>query len=456
MSIQVVCACGKQYWVEDTCGGRHARCSACGRALDVPDPGEAEEVALEDDELPAPAALDLDHLHLKDEPPPGDGTDLWEGHDRHDRHHAGPAPVAEVDDDPAADYHMTAESELLPDRLPGEAEGEVRVVGELERFHLVDEDAVVTCVAGAADNEHVLAGLAEEVYVLNLKTGKTAYTFEKHEEPVTCVAFAPDGRLALSGDEDGGLAVWEVAGGRHAHWLEGHEGAVLSVAVAADGQHAVSGGQDASLRMWELATGRQLARFGDRAPVTRAVFSPDGALILSGNERGEVCLWDVSRGGLLRELTGPVLGRITSVGFTAGGVTALAAGSRLARPGPPLVGQWDATYGKRLACFDAPTRNRTTIRCTAFSPDGQYLLAGGGYTSEGEDGGGLRVLYTPVRLWSVERGTALRTFQGHMRTTARWTPGMPLATVHCVAICPDGRRGLSGGDDGRVEVWGLI
>jgi WD40 repeat protein len=451
MSIQAVCSCGKQYWVDDKLGGKRARCPACGQVMDVPNPTEAEEVAVEDD-APAPAA---DRLALTEEPPPSKGGDLWDEPDRGAKQ-TPPARAAAEDDDSGAGYALTAESAMLQDRLPGQETGEIRVAGELGNYYLVDGDVVVSCVACSVDNEHILAGLEEQVHVLNLKTGKKAYCFEKHEDAVRCVAVSPDSRLALSGDEDGGLLLWDIAGRRALRWLEGHRRAVLSIAFAAHGLYAVSGGQDGTLRIWEVATGRQLARFEDRAEVTRAVFSPDGALILSGNGRGEVCLWDVARGGLLRELKGPALGGITSVSFTADGTAALAAGARLVRAGPPPVSKWDVARGRRLACFDEPTRNKTTIRCTAFSPDGNYLLAGGGYLSEVDYGGETRTMYTPVRLWSVEHGTLRRTFQGHMRGSIRWTTGTPLATIHCVAIAPDGRRGFSGGDDSRVEVWGLM
>jgi hypothetical protein len=56
----------------------------------------------------------------------------------------------------------------------------------------------------------------------------------------------------------------------------------------------------------------------------------------------------------------------------------------------------------------------------------------------------------------------MRAFDGHMgKRRAHWgekllgIDAMPLATIHCAAVSADGTRGLTGGDDGRVEVWGL-
>jgi WD40 repeat protein len=85
--------------------------------------------------------------------------------------------------------------------------------------------------------------------------------------------------------------------------------------------------------------------------------------------------------------------------------------------------------------------------------------------------------YTPVFLWNTDSGSVARTFRGHVRwkNTLYETMGairrengglvtnsndlypdrFPTASIHCVAISPDGRKGISGANDGTVRVWGL-
>jgi small GTP-binding protein len=68
-----------------------------------------------------------------------------------------------------------------------------------------------------------------------------------------------------------------------------------------------------------------------------------------------------------------------------------------------------------------------SINDYAFSPDGKRALSGSGDRS--------------VRLWDLETGRCLRTFNGHTDLVQR------------VALSSDGRRAISGAEDGTVRVW---
>ena len=63
----------------------------------------------------------------------------------------------------------------------------------------------------------------------------------------------------------------------------------------------------------------------------------------------------------------------------------------------------------------------------SFSPDGARLLSGS--------------FDNTVRLWDVNSGECLRTFNGHSRV------------VRSVSFSPDGARLLSGSDDNTVRLW---
>jgi WD40 repeat protein len=70
-----------------------------------------------------------------------------------------------------------------------------------------------------------------------------------------------------------------------------------------------------------------------------------------------------------------------------------------------------------------------SVYSVAISSDGKYALSGS------ED--------RTIRLWDIETGNLIRTFEGHRRA------------VTSVAISPDNRYALSGSEDGTIRLWDI-
>jgi WD40 repeat protein len=117
---------------------------------------------------------------------------------------------------------------------------------------------------------------------------------------VTSAAFAPDGKGLLVGYYNGAMELRELPSGKPVQNYAGHAGKVHCLAFAADGKRALSGGGyyegieavDCTVRLWEVATGKQLHSFtGHTRPVWGVTFSPDGLRAASASEDRTVRVW---------------------------------------------------------------------------------------------------------------------------------------------------------------------
>jgi WD40 repeat protein len=112
----------------------------------------------------------------------------------------------------------------------------------------------VTAVAFLPSGRGFVSGSDDgALRVWDVESGKEVRRME-HPGGVHDVAVSPDGRRALSaGFGDRTVRLWDLTTGKELYRLEGHTGRVLGVAFAADGKHALSCDSDCTIRLWRLA-----------------------------------------------------------------------------------------------------------------------------------------------------------------------------------------------------------
>lgn len=92
------------------------------------------------------------------------------------------------------------------------------------------------------------------VCIWDARTSKiVAGPLKGHANPVTSVAFSPDGEHIASGSTDRTIRIWSTRTGKLATApLEGHMDEVTSVSFSSDGHHMVSGSYDKTVRVFAI------------------------------------------------------------------------------------------------------------------------------------------------------------------------------------------------------------
>jgi WD40 repeat protein len=185
----------------------------------------------------------------------------------------------------------------------------------------------------------------------------------QHPSSVFSVALSPDGRIAVCGDEQGAIHVWEVETGVRDRVLTGHVEQVLGLAVNRQASVVVSGGNDDTVRIWSLESGIQLHLMrGHSGGVLSVALTPDGSTAASGARDHTVKVWNVRTGEEISTLHGHS-DEVTGVAISADGQRVISTSRDrtirvwdLPSGGPPALLQAHAGGVNGIAVNDCWTR----------------------------------------------------------------------------------------------------
>jgi WD40 repeat protein/serine/threonine protein kinase len=364
--------------------------------------------------------------------------------------------------------------------------------------HTFSHSTSVKAVHFSADGTRLLSGILFGLQLWDVATGCSVQAFTGHRSSVISACLTSDGRYAVSGSLDCTVRLWEVASGRCLRTFDGHKGWVIGVFMAEDPRVVLSASKDRTLKVWKvepgltyLATmkisgglslkrvldgkktfeanmqramtaieagsstetfryliearkqpgyryhrdavemwGTLYQRFPRRrfAGASRQATIPDGGLSFSLSYDGRFVI-SSGNGMKLRALTsGELLRPFPGDTKSVQSLCFSRDGRFAASEGLDTVRVWDVETGRCLRTFDSPPAHcRQSHQGISFSADGRYLFSCG----EGKS----------VRLWEVSTGRHLRSFEGHS------------APIKCICTSMDGRILISGDENGTAKVW---
>ena len=164
-------------------------------------------------------------------------------------------------------------------------------------------------IAFSRDGKSLVAGLGQDVYLLDVASGKVLQHCKHRRHLAAAVAFSPNGDLFASCEvEDMGrsgsrtsdyifskhIHVWEAGTGKEVIDLNGKEGDFSSLAFSPDGQAFAAAQRSGAIRFWETGTGLEVKRIEPDAGATVGiVFAPDGRTLASAHANGTALVWDL-------------------------------------------------------------------------------------------------------------------------------------------------------------------
>lgn len=291
-------------------------------------------------------------------------------------------------------------------------------------------------------------------------------------QPVTAIAFTPDGVLLAVGLSDGTVQLRAVADGTLVHVLkrlpnvDPQVAIIQALAISPDGQMLAAGGYETPVQLWHLPDGQPLGPLGSvtATVATSLAFDASGQLLATG-DRTVTQLWRVENKSLVASLPRgsgqEPMGFHRSDGHHTSGTTGLAFSSDsqlIATSSNQQVLIWQVGSGQLLQTLAPNTLapslavgseagppgqwDPNAVQALAFQPRRHTLAVGSGVAFTSDSAGPAAAEHS-VKLWSADDRQLLRTFSE------------PKYGVSSVAFSPDGQvlaagGGLNGSDRGTL------
>jgi len=237
------------------------------------------------------------------------------------------------------------------------------------------------------------------------------------------LAISPDGKtLGVGLANDGSIRLWSIENIYPVYELQtifpAHQGDVNVLAFSPDGNLIASGGNDGEVFVWDVKTGKMIKKLDAEDIVLGLVFSPDGKTLIAGlSTKEEFDIWNTDTWGLQK----------TFPGDQAYGLAISADGSKIVSAGGGIseANLWDFKTGKLL--FKLVKDTDGMALAVSYDSNGKFVALGGGGDT--------------VFIWDVATGNSA------------WELNTGLDVTQAVAFSPDGTRIATGGN--RVRIWSL-
>lgn len=327
----------------------------------------------------------------------------------------------------------------------------------------------VTTVAISPDGAHIIsAGRDDKVYVWSANSWQSVgqlWDKDANASQLEQVAFSRDGKRLVSRGEKGEVLLWSVVEGRLLHrfsqlplrdvsldedggrilgigdgmaWVVNTEDAIADKAYNAAGwpqisslsfdpmnKYAVAAHEGGLISLLDSTTFKEKKHTRVKNPPVALAFRHDGERFVSGDDYGQVLLWNTTP---LEPIGRPLKtdhGEVRAVAFSPDGNVIATSGA------DGVICFWDAQTQDAVGLVDNEARDElfSGINSLSYNPKHEEYIVSGG-----DDG--------RIRVWDTKSFRALD--RSPMKHSGR---------VMSAVFSPDGKFIASGGDDEIIRLW---
>jgi WD40 repeat protein len=313
-------------------------------------------------------------------------------------------------------YAQMANSDLLDANLQG-----VNFIGTNLTNSIFTSvlSSTVSATAISQDGKLFVTGHDDgKVRIWDAITGQIIHICAEHKFFISSVSIAPDSRWLVSASADKTLKSWNTLTGQCLQTYTGHECLIYTVAIAPDSQWFASGSNDKTIKRWDTITGNCLNTYrGHKYQVNSVAITPDGQWFVSGSSDDTIKRWNTFTGECIHTYE-EHSNRINAVAIAPDGQWFISGSS------DDTIKRWNTFTGE---CIHTYTKPRNVVFTVVINSNGQWMVSGN------ED--------KTLKRWNILTGECIQTYTGHK------------GSIRSVALSPDDRWLISSGSDKTLKCW---
>jgi len=240
------------------------------------------------------------------------------------------------------------------------------------------------------------AGYDHTVRFWEASKGICLRTLQYTDSQVNCLQITPDKQyLAVAGNPH--VRLYEISSGNAnpVTSFDGHTGSVVSCGFQKDGKWMYTGSEDVTVKIWDVRAPGYQRDYQSKAGITSVVLHPNQGEIISGDEDGNIRVWDLTANQCSNHLVPDGKTSVRSISIASDASIVLAANNR----GSCFA--WKLTKGSFEPMHKIDAHSTYCLK-TLVSPDVRYVATCAADKT--------------VKIWNIEKNFTIdKTLVGHQK-----------------------------------------